>query len=118
MQFHDLLTKTLWGYADELCKGFHKDLVITSFEEKEIMNSPRSHRIDMLLSTLAVKLHRGNTTLFSKVLKRIGLYKKDADIQKMALKMQAKFQALNKSNGMYVCIYVFMYTYCTITNYI
>ena len=106
MEFYDLLTKTLWGYADELCKGFHKDLVITSSEEEEIMSTPRSHRIDVLLSRLAIKLHHGNTTLFSKISKQ--LYKGDGEIQQIALKMQAKFQAFNdkKSNGMYIYNYM------------
>ena len=105
MLFHDLLTKTLWGYADELCKGFHEDLVITSFEEQEIMNTPRSIRINVLLSKLAMKLHTGNIN-FNKVLKRIQLYKKDADIQWMSIRIWAKFQALdeNTSIGMYVHI--------------
>ena len=111
MEFYDPLTKTLWGYADELCNGFHKDLVITSSEEEEIMSTPRSHRIDVLLSTLATKLRHGNTTLFSKVLKRMQLYKEDGDIQQMALKMQEKFQALNddKFHGTYVCTYLASY---------
>ena len=105
MEFYYPLTKTLWGYADELCKGFHKDLVITSSEEERIMNSPRSHRIGVLLSTLAMKLRHGNTTLFSKVLKRIQLYKNDVDIQQIALKMQEKFQALNDNKyGMYLWV--------------
>ena len=106
MQFYDLLTKVLWGYADELCKVFHKDLIITSFEEEKIMNSPRSRRIVMLLFILATKLRHGNTTLFSKVLERMQLHKKDADIQQMVLKMQAKFQALNDNKLHGMCIYI------------
>ena len=110
MQFYNLLTKTLWGYADELCEGFHKDLVITSSEEEEIMNTPRSYRITMLLSKLAMNLYSGNTTLFDNVLKRIQLYKRDANIQQMAIKMQAEFQALdeNESNGIYVHVYLIL----------
>ena len=70
------------------------------------MNTPRSHRIHMLLSTLAKKLHTGNINVFNKVLNGIQLYKKDADIREMINNMQAKFEALDqdKSNGMYICI--------------
>ena len=76
------------------------------------MNTPRSHRIRMLLSILAKKLRTGNINVFNKVLNEIQLYKKDADIREMVNNMQAMFEALDqdKSKGTYVricgCLYL------------
>ena len=109
MQLYSTMTKTLWGYTDELSMGFCKDQTITSSEKEEIMSSPRDCRTQLLLNKLALKLRNGNVDLFDKMVKTIQKYKKDIDIQQLATQMQEKFEELNanKSMGMYD-MYVFV----------
>ena len=102
---YEPLSKTLWGYSDELCAVFHRDLVITSFEEHKIMNSPRSHRINMLLNILAMKLRAGIMNLFEKVLNVIQSYKKDPGVQEVATKLQETFDR-GAGTYVYACTYV------------
>ena len=104
MDFYNTMTKTVWGYTDELSMGFCNDKIIGPSEEEVIMNTPRSHRIQLLLNVLAMKLHRGDLAVFNKIVQMIKMYKRDADLQQLATKMQARFEALDqsgKSIGMY-----------------
>ena len=106
MQLYRPLSKTLWGYSDELCTVFNKHLVITLFEEKEIMNSPRPYRVDRLLIILASKLRTGSTNLFDRILTGIQLYKRDPDVQRMAAKLQENF---DHATGMYYSAIIDVY---------
>ena len=86
----------MWGYADELCAELHNNHIITSSEDEFIMNIPRSHRTQLLLTKLAMKFRSGNITLYDRILK---MFKTDANIQELFTKMKEKFKAL-KFTGM------------------
>ena len=98
------MAKTVWGYTDELSMGFCNDKIIRPSEEEVIMSTPRSRRTQLLLNVLAMKLHRGDLAVFNKIAQMMKMYKRDADLQQLATKMQARFEALDqsgKSIGMY-----------------
>ena len=97
--FYSTLVKTLWGYTDELCIFFQKDHVITSYEEKIIMNTPRSYRTQLLLTELAIKLRNGDDTLFKNVLRIIEKNIKDPNIQQLTTKIHTAFDQ-DRSIGM------------------
>ena len=104
MDFYNTMTKTVWGYTDELSMGFCNDHTIRPSEQEVIMDTPRSRKTQLLLNVLAMKLHRGDLAVFSKMVQIMKLYKRDADLQQLVTKMQARFEALDqsgKSIGMY-----------------
>ena len=94
----------MWGYADELVIRFSNDNTIGPVEERVTMNTPRSHRTQLLLNILAIKLHRGNLGLIDKIMQMMRIYKMKADFQQLATQMQAQFKELDqyrKSTGMF-----------------
>ena len=104
MQFSSTIAKTMWGYTDELIIVFSNDNTIGPIEKIVTMSTPRSHRTQLLLNILAVKLHRGNLGLIDKIIQMMQMHKKEADLQQLATQMQAQFKALDqcrKSAGMY-----------------
>ena len=98
LQLYGAMTKTLWGYTDELSMGCCNNQTITSSEKEEIMSSPRHCRTQLLLNKLALKLRNGNVDLFEKIVKMIEKYEKDTEIQHLAFQMQEKLEL--DSSGM------------------
>ena len=86
----------MWGYTDELSIGFCNDKTIEPFKEEIILSAPRSHRTNLLLNELVVKLHSGDVVLFAKIVKMMQMYKKDADLQQLTSQMQKRFEILNQ----------------------
>ena len=86
------MTKTVWGYADELSMGLCDEF----FTEEVILTTPRSCRTQLLLEMLATRLYRGDVVLFTELVKMMQMYKMDADLQQLASRMQSKFEALSQ----------------------
>ena len=91
--------------------GFHNAEIIADSTEEAIMGAPRSQRTEMLLTSLAVKLRTGNTSLFYKILQGIQMYNKDVNIQQLAAKLQGKFEAIDhkESTGTYITTLLHIY---------
>ena len=86
----------MWGYTDELSMEFCNHKTIKPSKEGVILSAPRSHRTNLLLNEVAVKLRSGDVVLFAKIVKMMQMYKKDADLQQLASQMQKRYETLNQ----------------------